>query len=57
LFDPALFAGLRPGRRALRPVLEAAIDRGLLGGMPYDGDWIDIGTPERLIEARASWPS
>jgi N-acetyl-alpha-D-muramate 1-phosphate uridylyltransferase len=56
LFDPALFAGLRPGRRALRPVLEAAIDRGLLGGLAYDGHWIDIGTPERLIEARANEP-
>jgi N-acetyl-alpha-D-muramate 1-phosphate uridylyltransferase len=56
LFDPALFAALPPGRRALRPVLEAAIDRGQLGGLAYDGDWIDIGTSERLNEARASWP-
>ena len=47
---PSLFNGLSPGRRALRPVLEAAIQREALKGLCYDGIWSDIGTPERLAE-------
>ena len=52
VLDTALFAGLAPGRRALKPVLDAAIGRGALRGQFYDGLWIDVGTPERLEEAR-----
>jgi len=33
-------------------VLDAAIGRGALRGRLYDGLWIDVGTPERLEEAR-----
>jgi MurNAc alpha-1-phosphate uridylyltransferase len=51
-FETQLFAGLAPGRRALKPVLDAAIARGELRGQFYDGVWIDVGTPERLDEAR-----
>ncbi|MGI9259533.1 MAG: nucleotidyltransferase family protein, partial [Gammaproteobacteria bacterium] len=43
----SLFDGLSPGRRALRPVLEAAIHRAALKGVRYDGIWSDVGTPER----------
>ena len=50
--ETKLFAGLAPGRRALKPVLDAAIARGELCGQFYDGVWIDVGTPERLEEAR-----
>ncbi|MGI9258533.1 MAG: mannose-1-phosphate guanylyltransferase, partial [Gammaproteobacteria bacterium] len=46
----SLFDGLSPGRRALRPVLEAAIHRSALKGVRYDGIWSDVGTPERLVE-------
>jgi MurNAc alpha-1-phosphate uridylyltransferase len=52
LFDPKLFDGLSPGRRPLKPVLDAALERGELRGQFYDGVWIDVGTPERLEEAR-----
>jgi MurNAc alpha-1-phosphate uridylyltransferase len=52
LFEMELFAGLAPGRRPLKPVLDAAIARGALRGQFYDGVWIDVGTPERLDEAR-----
>jgi N-acetyl-alpha-D-muramate 1-phosphate uridylyltransferase len=52
VLDPALFAGLEPGRRPLKPVLDAAIERGELGGRFYDGLWLDVGTPERLAAAR-----
>jgi MurNAc alpha-1-phosphate uridylyltransferase len=50
--DTELFTGLPPGRRPLKPVLDAAIARGSLRGEFYDGVWIDVGTPERLEEAR-----
>lgn len=52
VLDTALFDGLAPGRRPLKPVLDAAIARGELRGQFYDGVWIDVGTPERLDEAR-----
>lgn len=52
VLDPTLFAGLTPGRRPLKPVLDAAIERGELRGMRFEGLWIDVGTPERLEAAR-----
>lgn len=55
LFDPALFAGLPPGRRPLRPVLEQAIAAGRVSGELYRGRWADIGTGRRLTEAQQSW--
>jgi MurNAc alpha-1-phosphate uridylyltransferase len=48
LFAPAFFDGLPHGKRALRPVLDAAIARGVLGGERHAGQWHDVGTPERL---------
>jgi MurNAc alpha-1-phosphate uridylyltransferase len=53
LLDPTLFAGLEPGRRPLKAVLDAAIARGELRGVRFEGLWIDVGTPERLEAARA----
>jgi MurNAc alpha-1-phosphate uridylyltransferase len=53
VFDPTLFAALPPGRTPLKPVLDAAIARGELRGVRFDGLWIDVGTPERLEAARA----
>jgi MurNAc alpha-1-phosphate uridylyltransferase len=54
VLDPALFAGLAPGRRQqLKPILDSGIARGELYGFRYDGFWIDVGTPERLAIARA----
>lgn len=55
LFDPALFAGLAPGHRALRPVLEQAIAESRIAGEHYLGTWADIGTPKRLAEAQQSF--
>ncbi len=48
LFSPAFFAGVPPGRLALRPLLDASIAAGTLGGEHYPGRWEDVGTPERL---------
>lgn len=55
VFDPALFADLSPGRRALRPVLERAIAEGRVVGEHYTGLWADIGTPQRLAKAQQSF--
>ncbi len=33
---------------ALAPLLRAAMDRGEVSGEVYAGDWVDVGTPERL---------
>jgi MurNAc alpha-1-phosphate uridylyltransferase len=53
VFDPKSFAGLAPGRRPLKPWLDAAIARRELKALPFSGLWLDVGTPERLEEARA----
>ena len=44
----ALFAGLAPGKSALRPQLEVAINLQRLSGELWSGLWSDVGTPERL---------
>jgi len=48
LFRPEMFASLSPGHRALRPVLDAAIESNLVTGEHHKGAWLDIGTPARL---------
>ena len=53
VFDPQWFAALAPGRRPLKPVLDAAIARRDLRGLKFSGLWLDVGTPERLETARA----
>jgi MurNAc alpha-1-phosphate uridylyltransferase len=53
VFDARWFAALTPGRRPLKPLLDAAIARRELKGLPFSGLWMDVGTPERLEEARA----
>jgi MurNAc alpha-1-phosphate uridylyltransferase len=53
VFDPRAFASLTPGRRPLKPLLDAAIARRELRGIVHSGLWLDVGTPERLETARA----
>jgi MurNAc alpha-1-phosphate uridylyltransferase len=53
VLEPRMFAGLAPGRRPLRPLLEEAIARRELKGLKFSGTWLDVGTPERLEAARA----
>lgn len=50
LYRPELFAGCRPGPFPLAPLLRAAIARGEATGEHYRGQWVDVGTPERLAE-------
>jgi MurNAc alpha-1-phosphate uridylyltransferase len=54
VFHPRGFAGVPPGRRPLKPWLDAAIQRRELEGLRFSGLWLDVGTPERLAEARAA---
>jgi MurNAc alpha-1-phosphate uridylyltransferase len=54
VFHPRGFAGVPPGRRPLKPWLDAAIARRELEGLRFSGLWLDVGTPERLAEARAA---
>ena len=54
LLDPVLFRDLQPGVRPLRPVFDAAIQNRTLRGMLFEGLWMDVGTPERLADARAA---
>lgn len=48
VYHPQLFAGLEPGIRTLAPLLKEAMAKGLVSGEQYEGQWLDIGTPERL---------
>lgn len=48
LYSPRLFAGLSPGTRPLAPLLREAIIAGRVSAEFHTGQWLDIGTPERL---------
>ena len=51
VFHPAFFAGVCPDTPLkLRPLLDAAIPRGLVHGELHSGRWTDVGTPERLAQ-------
>lgn len=50
IFHPDLFVGTADGKFPLAPLLDAAIDRGILSGEFFAGRWLDVGTPERLAE-------
>ena len=52
VLSPKIFQGIEPGRQRLRPILESAIAQHRVEGVCYEGFWQDIGTPERLAEAR-----
>lgn len=52
LYSPALFTAHAEGRFPLAPLLRVAAARGRVGGSLHHGIWIDVGTPERLIEAQ-----
>lgn len=50
VLNARLFAHCEPGPRPLLPLLRAAIAEGRVGGLHYRGDWVDVGTPERLAQ-------
>lgn len=48
LYHPALFADAPPGAWPLGPRLREAVAAGRVGGVRHPGNWVDVGTPERL---------
>jgi MurNAc alpha-1-phosphate uridylyltransferase len=49
LYRPELFAGLVAGAPAkLAPLLKSAMATGKVSGEHHHGQWVDVGTPERL---------
>jgi MurNAc alpha-1-phosphate uridylyltransferase len=48
IYRPQLFADCQPGAFPLAPLLRAAIADRRCGGLHHRGQWLDIGTPERL---------
>ncbi len=50
LYHPDLFKQQKSGRFALAPLLRAAMLTDQVTGEHYRGQWIDIGTPQRLYK-------
>lgn len=53
LYSAELFAGTKPGKRALAPILRKKAEQNKISGEIYNGKWIDIGTIERLAQLRS----
>jgi MurNAc alpha-1-phosphate uridylyltransferase len=55
VYRPEFFAGCAPGKFPLLPLLKRAIAARRLRGAPYWGEWLDIGSLDRLawLDARA----
>jgi MurNAc alpha-1-phosphate uridylyltransferase len=54
IYSAGFFADVPPGKTPLRPLLERAIKDNCLSGEFYRGQWVDVGTPERLAELNTS---
>lgn len=52
-YQRSFFDGMAPGKQALAPPLRAAAERGQVSGELYRGEWVDIGTAERLAQLNA----
>ena len=50
VYCPELFAGCTPGKFQLAPLLRKAMQQHAVTGVHYTGQWMDIGTPQRLDE-------
>ncbi|MDB6060212.1 MAG: Glucose-phosphate thymidylyltransferase [Verrucomicrobiaceae bacterium] len=51
VLHPAIFDGCIDGAFPFVPLLKQAMAAGLVSGEYYGGQWLDVGTPERLLEA------
>ncbi|MBT8056105.1 MAG: mannose-1-phosphate guanylyltransferase, partial [Gammaproteobacteria bacterium] len=52
VYHPRLFEGCSAGKFSIVPLLLRAMREQIVTGERYDGPWNDIGTLERLDEAR-----
>jgi len=50
VYHPDLFAGVPAGKQSVVPLLKQAMAAGRVRGEYFDGQWFDIGTPQRLQE-------
>ena len=50
VYQAALFEDMPVNKQPLAPLLKQAMQQGLVSGEKYSGEWLDIGTPERLEE-------
>jgi MurNAc alpha-1-phosphate uridylyltransferase len=50
VYRPEFFEGCTGGKFPLLPLLKRAIAAGRLRGHLHDGEWCDVGTPQRLTE-------
>lgn len=50
ILHPKLFAGCQAGAFKLAPLLRAAMGQGQVTGEHFTGQWVDVGTHERLAQ-------
>ena len=50
LYSPELFIGQPQGRMALAPLIRQAMTQDQVQGYVHQGQWCDVGTPERLAQ-------
>jgi N-acetyl-alpha-D-muramate 1-phosphate uridylyltransferase len=50
LYQAKYFDNCQPGPSSLAPLLHRSAEANALSGQHFTGDWIDVGTPERLKE-------
>lgn len=53
VYRPEFFAGCRPGKFPLLPLLKRAIAARRLRGAVFHGEWFDAGSPQRLTRLDA----
>ena len=53
-YQPQLFAGLARGVRPWKPLIDRALEAGLVSAEIYAGPWTDVGTVERLDSVNAA---
>ncbi|MBQ0841289.1 MAG: nucleotidyltransferase family protein [Gammaproteobacteria bacterium] len=52
VFNPTIFANEEAGVFPLAPLIRESISRHQVSGELYQGEWIDVGTPERLTDLK-----
>ncbi|MBW8192306.1 nucleotidyltransferase family protein [Neiella marina] len=50
VYSPRLFADCVPGKAALAPLLKAQLNNRSIAAWHHQGQWCDVGTPQRLLE-------